>query len=353
MKTAASELKTALTALSRAAGAQRCGFAEAAPVDPSAETRFNSWLAAGRHASMAWMEKYAGVRHDPRRLLDPVPEGPCTVMVCAFSYYHPERQPDTAAQFAMYAHGSDYHEILRARMQPLADHLASLGIAARICIDTAPLPERYWAVRAGVGFIGRNSQLIIPGMGSYFFLATLIFAAGVEADAPCTLGCLDCGRCLRACPGRAILADGTVDANRCLSYLTIEHRGQLPETLTFPKISASDNSDNSYNSYNSYNSNSDKINSSDSSESIPLASLLGNRVYGCDTCQSVCPHNSNPPLTEIPEFRLRPSLRDLTPAAILALTPADFARIFSHSAVKRARLAGLQRNASLLTTSSK
>lgn len=314
METAASKLKTVLTALSRAAGAQRCGFAEAAPVDPSTEARFSSWLAAGHHASMAWMEKYAGVRHDPRRLLDPVPEGPCTIMVCAFSYYHPERQPDTAAQFAMYAHGSDYHEILRARMQPLADHLASLGIAARICIDTAPLPERYWAVRSGVGFIGRNSQLIIPGMGSYFFLATLIFAAGVEADPPCTLSCLGCGRCLRACPGRAILADSTVDANRCLSYLTIEHRGPLP---------------------------------------AGFASLLGNRVYGCDTCQSVCPHNSNPPLTEIPEFRLRPALRDLTPAAILALTPADFSHIFSHSAVKRARLAGLQRTASLLTTSSK
>ena len=200
-------------------------------------------------------------------------------------------------------------------------------------------------MRAGVGFIGRNSQLIIPGMGSYFFLATLIFAAGVEADAPCTLSCLNCGRCLRACPGRAILADGTVDANRCLSYLTIEHRGPLPENIIIPKISASDNSDNSYNS--------NKINSSDSSESIPLASLLGNRVYGCDTCQSVCPHNSNPPLTEIPEFRLRPALRNLTPAAILALTPSDFSHIFSHSAVKRARLAGLQRTATLITPTHK
>ena len=345
MGTAASELKTALTALSRAAGAQRCGFAEAGPVDAGAENRFSGWLAAGRHASMAWMEKYADVRHDPRRLLDPVPEGPCTVMVCAFSYYHPERQEPHAARFAMYAHGSDYHEILRARMQPLADHLASLGIAARICIDTAPLHERYWAVRAGVGFIGRNSQLIIPGMGSYFFLATLIFAAGVEADAPCTLSCLNCGRCLRACPGRAILADGTVDANRCLSYLTIEHRGPLPENIIIPKISVSDNSDNSYNS--------DIINSSDNSESIPLASLLGIRVYGCDTCQSVCPHNSNPPLTEIPEFRLRPALRDLTPAAILDLTPSDFSHIFSHSAVKRARLAGLQRTAAILTPTHK
>lgn len=325
--TAGNSLKTALRTLALEAGAQAAGFARACPVDTEAAEAFDRWIAEGRHCGMGYMENYSEVRRDPRLLLEPdtSPEkleaisGGYTVMVCAFSYYHPECQESGAARIAMYAHGSDYHDVLRRRLRPLAAYLEELGLKARVCIDTAPLRERYWAVRAGVGFIGRNGQLIVDGMGSYFFLATVIFNAPVEPDGPCRRSCMGCGRCVIHCPGQALGPDGIVDARRCLSYLTIEHRGELPHELHLPDGSLR-----------------------------PMAEALGGRVYGCDECQRVCPHNAAPPETAIEEFRLRPTLRSLTAEEILRLTPEGFASVFKGSAVKRAKLSGLQRNATAI-----
>lgn len=322
-------LKTALRELARNAGAQACGFARATAVDDTAVAGFYSWIEQGHHASMGYLENHAEVRRDPRRLLDSPDNAnghmnsdeACTIMVCAFSYYHPEAQATDAARIAMYAHGSDYHEVLRERLRPMAAHLEALGLKARICIDTAPLRERYWAVKAGVGFIGRNGQLIVGGMGSYFFLASVIFNAAVEPDAPCTDHCLGCGRCIASCPGKALDGNGTCDARRCLSYLTIENRGPLPPHIDFPD-----------------------------GTSRPIAAVMDGRVYGCDECQRVCPHNINPPLTEIAEFRLRPTLANLTPADILALDQLAFSTLFKASAIKRAKLSGLQRNALAIHT---
>lgn len=298
-------LKGDLLKIAREAGAQKCGFATASAVDDEAVKAYDRWLAEGKNADMAYLEKYADVRNNPQQLLDD-PTCARTIMVCAFSYYHPETQADGAARIAMYAHGDDYHEVLRRRMQPLVARLQQLGYGARICVDTAPLRERYWAVKAGVGFRGRNGQLIVDGMGSYFFLATLITDAAIEPDEPCRLSCLGCDRCVHSCPGGAIGPGGTIDARRCLSYLTIEHRGELPATA------------------------------------------LGGRVYGCDECQRVCPHNLHAPVTEIEEFHLRPTLRTLTADDILGMSQEDFSRTFTHSAIKRAKLAGLQRNARAL-----
>ena len=223
-------LKEELISLTHRAGAQKTGFAAAHPVREESVDRFNSWLSEGKHGGMAYMKNYPDIRQNPRLLLNGInPEEPCTLMVCAFSYYHTERQTPDAARIAMYAHGSDYHEVLRQRLQPVLAHLDSLGIKGRICIDSAPLRERYWAVEAGIGFIGRNGQLIVDGVGSYVFLATVIFNAHVSPDEPCRRSCLGCRRCLTACPGQAIGADGDIDARRCVSYLTIEHRGDLPD----------------------------------------------------------------------------------------------------------------------------
>ena len=262
---------------------------------------------------MHYLANHTALRSDPRRL-DSDTASAQTVMVCAFSYYHPERQQGNA-RFAMYAHGDDYHEVLRKRLQPIAQLLADEGFTARICIDSAPVAERYWATQSGVGFTGRNSLLIVPGMGSYFFLAEIITSAPIEPDSPCRLTCGDCGRCVRACPGGALVTPGAFNSRRCLSYLTIEHRGSLPFSIEI----------------NGHNR--------------TIAATLGNRVYGCDTCQEVCPHNANPPVTQIDEFRIRPQLRGMSREEILAMTPEQFADTFRHSAVKRAKLAGLQRNA--------
>lgn len=310
------DLRNRLLAAAARAGAQKAGFTRAEAVDDEVMRRFMQWLEAGNHGAMQYMANHLPVRNDPRLLADD-PGSARTVMSCAFSYYHPERQ-DSDALFAMYAHGDDYHEVLRERLRPLAEMLQAEGFTARICIDTAPIFERYWAVRSGVGFIGRNRQLIVPGMGSYFFLAEIVTSAELEPDEPCTLTCGDCMRCVRACPGGALRADGNFDGRLCLSYLTIEHRGELPMHLRAP---------------------------GDGNGNRLIADALGNRVYGCDECQSVCPHNVSPPHTGIEEFRLRPSLRNLTRDNILEMTQADFSVTFRHSAVKRAKLAGLQRNA--------
>lgn len=307
-------LKQRLVAAAMEAGAQKAGFAHAVEVDADNLGYYQRWLAAGNHGCMGYLENHQSIRRDPRKLLENAEAH--TVMVCAFSYYHPDAQSPDAARIAMYAHGSDYHEVLRQRLQPIKKLLESEGYSARICVDSAPLMERYWAVRAGVGFIGRNRMLIVPHMGSYFFLAEIITDAPVEPDEPCTLSCGDCGRCTQACPGGALRCTGGFDSRLCLSYLTIEHRGDLPATLTEAE-----------------------------GTSRPLCEALGNRVYGCDECQRVCPHNANPPETAIAEFHLRPTLHTLTRERILAMTQTDFSAIFANSAVKRTKLAGLQRNA--------
>ncbi len=313
-------MKERLTRLALAAGASKTGFARAGEVDAEVVASFSRCLAQGRHGGMEYLANHPHIRRNPSLLLDGYAAEARTVMVCAFPYYHAERQHADAAQIAMYAHGSDYHEVLRRRLQPLVAMVEAEGERGRVCVDSAPILERYWAVRAGVGFRGVNGQLIVPGMGSYFFLAEIVTTADVEPDTPCTLKCQGCGRCVRACPGGAIGADGSFDARRCLSYLTIEHRGELP----------------------------DMIGEGDGAKSRPMAEAMGNRVYGCDECQRVCPHNSDAVQTGIGEFGLRESLRHLTAGDIASMEQGDFSRIFSHSAVKRVKLAGLQRNAAML-----
>lgn len=314
----ATDLKNRLIEAATRAGAQKTGFAKAGPVDDDMTERFGQWLEAGNHGEMHYMANHADLRRDPR-LLSENTAGANTVMVCAFSYFHHETQAPGAARFAMYAHGDDYHEVLRKRLTPVAELLHQDGFTCRICIDSAPVHERYWAAKSGIGFIGRNSQLIVPGMGSYFFLAEIITSAEIAPDAPCLMSCGNCGKCVKACPAGALRADGGFDARRCLSYLTIEYRGALP-THTDTALR----------------------------DLRPTAEVLGNRVYGCDECQRVCPHNAHPPETGIREFGLRPELRGITCADILAMTPRQFAETFRHSAVKRAKLTGLQRNAAAI-----
>lgn len=310
-------LRQQLIDIATAAGAQRVGFAAADEVDATAIKFYNDWLSDGNAGEMHYLANYPDIRRNPSLLLDG-DRTARTVMVCAFPYYHPEQQLPDAARFAMYAHGSDYHEVLRQRLRPVAQLLEENGYAARICVDSAPIHERYWAQQAGVGFRGCNRMIIVPGMGSYFFLAEIVTDAAIEPNEPCTTTCGDCGRCLKACPGGALRASGGFDSRRCLSYLTIEHRGELPATIGDPD---------------------------DGNSLKTMRDALGHRVYGCDECQRVCPHNAAPPVTKIDEFRLRPALRAITRADILAMTQDEFSKIFSHSAVKRAKLAGLQRNA--------
>lgn len=281
---------------------EACGIAQAGPVSEEAACRYRRWLDEGGNGCMDYAARYLDVRDNPALLL----EGARSVIVVAMNYYPARFQQEDAPQFAYYAYGRDYHEVMRDRLQRLAAYIRELGGGeTRCCVDTAPLRERYWAVKAGVGFVGRNNTLIIPGKGSFFFLGAIVTTLALQPDEPCTLTCGDCGACERACPGGALVDGKPVDASRCLSCLTIEYRGELPEWTR---------------------------------------EALGNRVYGCDECQRVCPHNRGAVPTTVPELQPSDEFLALTASSIMEMDQPAFSRLFSHSAVKRTKLAGLQRN---------
>lgn len=301
----ASELRRRL----KDAGVFKSGIARVEAVDAATVTGYDRWLSEGMNGEMAYLEKYHDIRSNPALLLP----GARSVVSCAFNYWW--GSVDSPLRWASYALGDDYHDVVRGRLQSVADAITTeTGAECRVCVDTAPILERYWAVRSGVGFIGLNQQLIIPGAGTHFFLGEIITTLDLAPDAPCTLTCGECRRCLRACPGGALrendkapgnpASEVTLDSRRCLSYLTIEYRGEFPE-----------------------------------------GTRPGKHIYGCDVCQEVCPHNSKAPLSDIEEFRPRAAILRLDTDAILEMRQEDFSAIFRKSAIKRTKLAGLQRNA--------
>lgn len=295
----------AVGAAARAAGACAAAFVRLEALDDADTTLYDNWIARGANAGMDYLARYSDIRRDPRLLLD----GAQSMLVTAFAYAPtPDRRSRLIADYAL---GDDYHTVLRERLHPVAALMESLheGSATRICVDTAPLRERLWAARAGLGSIGLNNQLIIPGIGSRVFLAEILWTASLPQHSKFKIqhskSCISCRRCVDACPGGALDGKGGIDAGRCLSYLTIEHRGDLPDTL----------------------------------------SLRGRRIYGCDICQDVCPCNSSTPPEPVPEFAPRPALAALTLDDIAAMDAATFSRTFARSAVKRTKLSGLLRNA--------
>ncbi len=292
--------------VARELGFDACGIARANRVDDEAAGRYARWLDSGKNGCMAWAQNHQQVRENPELLL----EGAKSVIVTAMNYYPQVFQPDDAPQFAYYAYGRDYHEVMKQRLWKLGEAIEQeTGARSRACVDSAPLRERYWAQQAGVGFLGWNNQLIIPGKGSYYFLGVLLTTLGLEPDQPCLDHCLQCGACEKSCPSGALHCGETVDARRCLSCLTIEHKGDLPSWVS---------------------------------------EVIGNHVYGCDECQKCCPHNREAAGNTTAEFQPKPELLTLSLDDILSMTQEQFSSVFSHSAVKRAKLAGLQRNARLI-----
>lgn len=294
--TCSDELRSVASSL----GVTRLGVARVHDVDDAEMARYREWIAEGCNGEMSYLDRYHDVRVNPEHLLP----GARSVIVCAFNYYPERKQRAGAPQFAYYSYGKDYHEVVRERLGHLAAYIRErFGGDTRVCVDTAPLPERYWAVEAGLGFRGLNTQLIIPGLGSYFFLGEIITTVNFAPDAPFKGDCGSCGACVRHCPGKA-LNGGRIDARRCISYLTIEYRGDaLPEDV-----------------------------------------CVGDRVYGCDLCQQVCPYNREAVSTAIEEFAPTEEFLSLDRDAITGLTPEKFNALFRHSAVKRTKLKGLMRN---------
>lgn len=279
-------------------GAVAFGCSEALPVDSRFRQFYDDWIAAGNHGPLHYMLRYSDVRHDPRMLLP----GARTVISLAFpyrpsgGYHHPF--------IADYALGTDYHIVLRQRLFALARFIFdNYGALSRPCVDTAPLPERYWACRSGLGWIGLNGQLIVPGVGSGVFLGELVTTLQLAPDSPLEGDCGRCGACLRACPGHSLRGDSSLDARRCLSCLTIEHRGPLP----------------------------------------PHIDLQGH-YYGCDECQRACPHNAAEPPAPLPEFDPDPRLLHFDTACAAAITSSQWRRLTARSAMNRISAAQLKRN---------
>ncbi len=288
-------------------GFDACGVAKAAAVEAQAADRYRSWVARGHHGSMAWAARNMDVRDDPRLLL----EGAQSVIMVALNYLPSVKQPPGAARVAYYAYGRDYHRVLRSRLRRLASHVEQLtGGVTRACVDSAPLRERYWAVQAGLGFIGLNNTLIIPGRGSFFFLGAVLATAPLPPDEPCTLTCGECRRCVEVCPVGALnVAGDAADARRCLSAMTIEnHDASLP---------------------------------------ADIAARLDGRVAGCDECQLCCPHNARAVPTSVTDFTPRDAVMSLTRESIAAMSQQEFDDTFAGSALHRVTLATMRRNASL------
>lgn len=299
------ELTLKIKAEAKNLGFFACGIAKADAVDADVVASYRKWIAGGDHATMNYLENYPDKRFDPRLLMP----GLKSIVSVALNYAPSHRMPDGEPQFAAYALGKDYHDVVKHKLRQMAETLGQADYRA-FC-DSAPVLERYWAVKAGLGWTGRNHQLIIPHAGSMFFLGELFLPVELEYDEPMESHCGKCHRCIDACPTHALrLADGEegkteFDARRCLSYQTIENRGDIPSEL------------------------SDK---------------MGDTIYGCDRCQSACPWNRFAQPNTTPELQPSDELLGMTREDWLSLTEDDYRRLFKGSAVKRAKYSGLMRN---------
>ena len=288
-------------------GFSACGLAPAEPVAAWRMERMSQWMAEGKQGEMDFLERHAQLRAHPNHVM----EGAETIISVALNYYPAAALSGEGYALARYAYGRDYHDVVREKLRLLLQALSlEEHVEARICCDTAPIDERYWAWRCGLGWQGRNALFIIPGRGTYHFLGEIVCRHTADAyDLPLTTPgsspCAACRRCIDACPAGALCEQTGIDARRCLSYLTIEHRGPLPPGA---------------------------------------AQQMGRCIYGCDRCAEVCPHNHAPRPTDEPAFTPSEELRCMTTAHWKNLTPDDYRRLFKGSAVKRAKYEGLLRN---------
>jgi epoxyqueuosine reductase len=292
--------------LARECGFELAGVAAAAPSPDGA--RYREWIAGGMHGAMSYLEgRRADVRMDPRLLLPDARS-----IVCLGKLYNTP-QPYSAAfdlsergWISRYAWGDDYHDVLRRDLERLVK-LFPPDHEYKICVDTAPLLERSYAYRAGLGWIGKNTCLINQPLGSWFFLGEILTTLELPPDSPATDRCGTCTRCIDACPTAAISSEGyDLDARLCISYFTIELRGPVPEEQR---------------------------------------SGIGPHVFGCDICQDVCPWNRRAPVTDESGFAPRVLAPPL--AKLAAITEQEFRSMFQHSPISRARYAGFLRNVAI------
>ncbi|KQR71095.1 tRNA epoxyqueuosine(34) reductase QueG [Pedobacter sp. Leaf176] len=289
-------------------GFMACGISKAEFLEGEAP-RLENWLKSNLHGEMKYMENYFDKRLDPRLLVD----GAKSVISLSLNYYTEDKQADAdAPKISKYAYGQDYHTVIKDKLKTLMlfieEHIGE--VSGRAFVDSAPVLDRAWAQRSGIGWFGKNANLISKQNGSFFFLAELIVDLELDYDHPFQSDyCGTCTRCLDACPTDAIIAPQVVDGTKCISYLTIELKNEIP---------------------NEFNG------------------KMDNWMFGCDICQDVCPWNRFSKAHTEPAFKPENGLLELNAQELTEITDEVFKKVFKGSAVKRTKFTGLKRNIDFL-----
>lgn len=284
-----------------------CGISEAGFLEEEAP-RLEAWLNKGMQGEMGYMANHFDKRLDPRLLVD----GARSVISVILNYYPEQTQKDLdAPKISKYAYGTDYHFVIKDKLRNLLEFIREeIGeVEGRAFVDSAPVLDKAWAAKSGLGWIGKNANLITKQVGSFYFIAELIVDLELEPDTPVTDHCGSCTACIDACPTQAIVSPYVVDGSKCISYFTIELKDELPASYK---------------------------------------GKFDNWMFGCDVCQDVCPWNrfSKPHREEA--FEPHPELLEMTKADWYELTEDTFKKVFKKSAVKRTKYSGLTRNISFL-----
>ena len=285
-----------------------CGISKAEFLDKDAP-RLEQWLHHGRHGKMDYLEDHFDKRLDPRLLVP----GAKSIVSLVYNYYPKKNiSGKSDLKIAKYAYGEDYHFVIKDKLKEMLDRLKeNIGeINGRAFVDSAPVMERTWAARSGLGWIGKNSLLLNRSMGSFFFLSELILDLELEVDGPIKDYCGSCTACMDACPTDAIPKPYVVDGSKCISYFTIELKEEIPQDVK---------------------------------------GKFENWIFGCDICQDVCPWNRFAQPHSEPRLHPHPDVDGLTTSDWIEMTEVVFNRVFKNSAVKRTKFSGLKRNISFVT----
>ncbi len=284
------DFKTQLIKQSEKLGFDLISFSNIS-VNSSTQNHYLNWLKNNYNASMHYMENNIDLRFDLNKLFN----GYKSMIILGLNYYQPTQKDNIGKNISIYAYGRDYHKTIKGKLKKIINFLNENNIKARGFTDSAPILEKYFAEQSGIGWQGKNSLIINKKQGSYFFLAEILTDYNFGQEKKSTNHCGTCRKCIEACPTGAIVADKVIDSNKCISYLTIEHTGSIPNEV--------------------------KINMKD-------------LIFGCDICQEVCPWNKHVKLTKEKDFSFR--YDDIQLEDILDMTEKEFDKLFAGSPVRRA-----------------
>lgn len=299
-------MKERIRNLLKETGAVAVGFAEAGPISAQAHILFKSWIEEGCHGEMTYLERHAELRASTESVLP----GSKSVISLAFSYFPSEWRSEELSHISAYAYGEDYHTALREKLKPVVRALTTeYGGNWRICIDSAPVAERYWAMRCGIGKRAKNGAIIVDGAGPFCFLVEIVTTLEILPDEPSDEWCEGCGQCLSECPSGALRGDGTMDSTLCINYLTIEKKGEF-----------------------------------DSAQKKILRKS-GGSLFGCQRCYMVCPHSLGVPHSPT---EINKGILNLDKDDLLKMSEETFDKEFGNTPLKYAGLEKLRRNAQVL-----